>query len=282
MSSSTDFESVVLSDEEKKYLEQHMASAVSALSEAANANYGFANIKKLRTDYKKGLIQLDDETRLKMDWMIAHESRIIAGYIRLVNKIYLKFNRFGSNTGATVNDYLQEGALAIYDAMYEYNGSSKFTTFVYCFIRNRLVDFNRRENKNRKVENSINKLSSQIYDMKACGVSCERAVKQINSDDEFDEDVIDWLKSSAKPATTALTGESKEMWDAVENAPLTVMERNLVEAHLRGDHSYRSKLSETINENTGKLWTRQRLSQIFIVACDKIRTTYALNNRAVA
>lgn len=286
MSLSLGFDCVTLSDNEKSDLELNMAAAFDSLKQAAVEKYGFANVKKLRNEYKKGLVELDRVVRSKMDWMIAHESRIISGYIKLANKLCVQFNR-SSKAGVILNDFLQEGAMAIYDAMYEYNGEAKFTTYVYWCIRNRLLDFLRRENANRKVENSLNKAAARVRDMTVCGVTADKAISRISGADEFDSDVIEWVQSSVRKKTdtpvSSLTGESIEMWKAVESTPLTEMERNLVEAHLRGDNSYRAKVADTlINENTGKPWTRQRLSQIFLRACEKIRMTYEIGNRAVA
>ena len=69
------------------------------------------------------------------------------------------------------------------------------------------------------------------------------------------------------------------MLHAIECTPLSAIERDLMDAYLRRDNSYRNNL---INPKTGKIWTKQRLSQIFTVACEKVKKVFKIQEKLAA
>jgi len=76
-------------------------------------------------------------------------------------------------------------------------------------------------------------------------------------------------------ATSRESEETQAMREVIAKTELTDIERELVEAHLRGDKGHRTLLSRTrINPDTGRLYTRQWLGVIFKKACEKLQEAY--------
>lgn len=236
-----------LSADRTESLQQTMASAFVALSAAAVEKYGFAKVKRLRDDYKAGRIDLQFNPRAKriLREMAALECEVVRGYIKVGTELCRSFaHSTEARPGVTMGDYVQEAAQAIYDAMYTYNGENEFSTFVYWCVKNRLISFVRSE---------------------------ERAAKAKQRQRIDNEDVLA-LAVYDKPQN-----EDDDMRMAVAEADLNPMERLLIAGHLSGDKDYRRKIIESPqhkNPATGLPYTRQRLSQIFIEACEKIKRAF--------
>lgn len=293
------YKPISLTKEEKAELEDQMTQAFKSFCRASNEKYGFANVIKLRDQYKKNKtstynpLWADPTARKWMDWMIENEDRIISANIRLANKACLKFLPIGKELNLTYGDLVQVSVMAIYNAMYQFdNSKSCFSTYVVWAIKNALSTYVKNENSQKGITRKITALKSQVASKIAEGVSFDEAVNQLkDSGVEINGSTIERLKfamglitdqiSQDIPAPVVVNEKHQEleyMKKAIEQTKLSDLERNLVEAHLRGDHSYRKMLSETINPATGNCWTRQRLSQIFIDACTKIRNTYESQN----
>lgn len=291
----SDYSPLNLSETDKQHFETMMAKAFEVFQRAALERYNFTNVKKLRDEYKsqsssnRNMLWADPQAQKMMQWMIAHEQQIIAAYIRISNDLCSAFALAKADAGPSYEDYLQEAAVAIYDAMYQYNGSTKFSTYVHWVIKNRLITFRRSEMSSNGFTRSLLKIKASVKDLMSKGLTADRAIAQLRENGvEIAPRSLERLRKSLglvgdepklEAAAPSIDHDSKAEFDAMKsaiaNTELTEMERNLIEAHLRGDESYRRIVSETvINPTTGKLWTKQRLSQIFLSACDKIRSTY--------
>ena len=287
------FAPVELSDSEKRSLEKQMADAFALFEKASIKEYGFANVKKLRNDYKKGQIKLDDETRSAMDGIIAIEQRIVSGYIKMSIDLCVKFRE---RYGITSSDYLQEAAMAIYDAIYMYNGKTRFSTYSFWCMKNRMLDFHRDEKENITFNDAVKKVSCEtgsrtcskhrkssrnLTNVLANNFLTDLAAEEVRADAVTLQHALKF--SFDMNETTEVNSRIGELLDIVHESPLSEMERLLVNAALRGDDSFRAKVSETVvNPNTGKFWTKQRLSQLYIRACEKIRVHYQKKCRAAA
>lgn len=287
-----------LSEQEKSEIEQMMEKSYKVLSKVAAEVYGFANIKKLRDEYRRNsnMLAAHPEAQTLINWMISNESRIMSGYIGVARKPCLSFSKAKENHNiASFSDLVQEAAMAIYDAMYQYNGSTKFSTYVTWCIKNRLIDSTRKNQRANGFQPCVLKLRNKVRKLMETGLNVDRAINHIQANDgRIDPDVLERLMVSLSANTSSqvelaveslpdLSPQTEAMRRAVDSAPLSTMERNLIEAYLRGDESYRRKVSEeVINPNTGKLWTKQRLSQIFLVACDKVHAAYRIQSKAAA
>jgi RNA polymerase sigma factor (sigma-70 family) len=281
---------VKLTEEQKKDFERRLSTAFKILKKASVEIYNFANIKKLRNEYKNGTIQLSGRAKLAIDDLIELEKLAVSGYIGMAKKICKTFQK---SYGISVSDYLQEAAFAIYDAMYLYNGKTRFSTYAFWSIRNRILDFYRNESKEIAFNDAVELLrlnsdrSSRIKAVKSR--RCDQKIKQADDFDILTDKegkffnfeninpiVIECLATSIYQTGSRDSDNPNDrvqmLLDAIESASLTDMERCLIEAEIREDSSFRTRTSETvINPNTGKLWTKQRLSQLYIRACEKIR-----------
>lgn len=290
---------VELAEDEKLEIESKLAASFKVLKKASTKLYGFANIKKLRNEYKNGQVQLDDRSKNAMDQIIGLEKRVLSGYIRMAAKPCRKSrNRYG----LSVADYLQEAAMAIYDAMYLYNGKTRFSTYAFWCIKNRIVDFYRNESRNLALNDTVKMLGSVTLNrFKAttpksrrgiCGVWDSAAFdalsgKSLEHWEEISPMIMELMSRSIYVSDHDNNGSENSgvqmLLEAVHVAPLTDMERCLIDADLRGDNGFRTRTAETVvNPNTGKLWTKQRLSQLYIRACEKIRLVVEQKRSAAA
>lgn len=288
------YEPIKLSAETKKDYESKMAEAYVAFQRAAAERYSFSNIKKLRDEYKshksagQNILWADPAARKMMEWFCSHEQEIISAYICIAHDLCSAF-AYANDSGPSYADYLQEAAVAIYDAMYQYDGSTQFSTYAHWCIKNRLSTFRRSEMSAKGFTRGILKIRAKVKELMASGMSDDRAIAQLKDEGvAIDNRTLERLRASlglgaqtpkieaeAPVVDTEAKAEFDEMRRAVKETKLTDMERSLIEAHLNGDESYRRIVSETvINPNTGKLWTKQRLSQIFQEACEKVRATF--------
>jgi DNA-directed RNA polymerase specialized sigma subunit len=169
--------------------------------------------------------------------------------------------------------------------MYLYNGKSKFSTYCFWVIKNNIINYNRSQERQDVVEHHIHEIKQQVFDLQNQGITVEKAVSKLSSTDESVFGTIQKVQSS-------LLGESRSfqdgderllMWRAIEETQLSDLERNLVDNCISGNRGHIARMAETVvNPNTGKLYTKQRLSQIFIRACEKIRKTYRTKQRVAA
>lgn len=301
------FPVIEITDAQKCELEENMSAAYFSLKKAATELYGQSNIKRLRDEYKKmkndktgtNLLWCHPLARKRMEWMLANEDTIMAVFIRVAAKLCRAFHTWSSDRpGVTLTDYLQESAIAIYDAMYMYDGSDRFSTYMYWCVKNRLITFIRNEDRASGVSKEVQKLRAEAKKLMSshhCDFDTALSLMQ-----KTDDSITDVIISNVRKAMYGMNSfheftpvehvkslsvvdhsndDQEEMRRAVEEADLTEMERRLVDAYLSGDKNFRTRISETeINPNTQTFWTKQRLSQIFGEACGKIKALYENRN----
>lgn len=284
---------IELSSKSKEELHALMTMAFPILSRAATEKYGEPKIRKLRDAYKANPDSLwfDPRAAGVMKLMIGAESLVIRGYIRLASKPCAKFNKGRHDRpGVTICDYVQQCADALYDAMYMFNGRTKFTTYARWAMYKRLISFIREEEVASGIGKKIKSLRTAVRrHMRSFNCRFEDAMNFVCAEHEVSDKDMEKLRASMYRLSRidsdnvirlgkkqADKSEDEEMMSAVLEAPLTVMMRRLVCAHLDGDRSFRSNVSKTeINPNTKQLWTVARLSQLFMEACEIIRRHYA-------
>ena len=280
------------SEGQTQKLEELMTSAFEAFRHAAIENYGerneSSNVRRLRDDFKAKRISLQYNSRARqlMLEMIASEELILASYINLGRKLCMAFLSTDERPGTTIDDYLQEARSAIYDAMYTFKGTNAFSTYVYWCIKNKLVDFVRTERQANGQRPTVPHRSAILHLMRDHGIDLEAAMRILKNTGEIEEKDLGKIRIEMNSCRVHFDenvkirqnthSETELMLNAVNEANLTELEKELVQAHLAHDKSFVRKLSETrINPRTRKPYTKQRLSQIFIEACNKIRQTYA-------
>jgi DNA-directed RNA polymerase specialized sigma24 family protein len=264
-------------------LETKLASAFKTLSNAACENYAFADVKRLRTEYKTGQITLRYHPSAKkvLEELISMEGYIIGVFIRLAVDPARKFNRWSdSRPGVMIDDYIQQCADTIYDCMYTYTGHKKFSTYVRICMRNRLIDFTRHQDREAAFSLNIRKLASKVKRMMLDGgFRFNEAVARL----EVEEEITDMLRNSLGIPDEHDTGPETTMPDfselrgTIERAPLEPIHRKVIESYLQGYKDWAARLAETeINPRTGVLYTRQRLCQLFSEACCIVRETHGI------
>lgn len=285
------YEPVELTEIEKTDIEKRLSEAYKILEKTSLDLYNFANIKKLRNEYKNGTIQLSGDVKSAIDDVISLEKRVISGYIRMSVKLCRKSRK---RYGITAGDYFQEAAMAIYDAMYLYNGKTRFSTYAFWCFKNRIIDFYKKESEGMAFNDAVSLISMTaiksartrvpkgrrdvcgVVDANVFNTLTGKAGENFNFEN-INPAVIECMVTSIYQRDETCVGapsnnRAEMLWDAIEAAPLTDMERCLIEAEINQDSGFRTRTSETvINPNTGKLWTKQRLSQLYIRACEKIR-----------
>jgi hypothetical protein len=84
-------------------------------------------------------------------------------------------------------------------------------------------------------------------------------------------------------AVSLLPSATDAMRKALNETHLTSIQRRLMDAYLQGDKKFRTRLTKTEkNPNTGQLWTRARLGQIFQEACEAVQRTYNRQEKKAA
>lgn len=261
-----DFGSIVpveLTENRKLELEAQMALAFEVLFDASYAIHRSddpVDIRRLRDRHLKHGGTKDDPLRCYpgarrcIAGLRLIEQEVLSGYIRTLSALSCSTEEASKKDppGLDFQDCVDEAAWAIWDSMYVYNGRYRFTTFIYHAAKNRLISLLRKH--------------SRDAECKATQEAIERVVRG--------EDLNDMMTHDGE--------EIDLMWTAVQNTHLTTIERELIEAHLRGDRKFRGRMCKTICPETGNLYTRAWLSQIFTKACAKIRDSYANPNKVAA
>jgi len=246
---------VTLTKERKEFLEEMMVrvyrSLRSVLTLAFQRDIFPSELKRLRDEHLR-YQGTDQDPLLKFRntaALVAQlrelESEILAAYVRVPYEWCTKYEYTNRDAFPEVGleDYQSQAEMAIWDAMYTFDGSQQFSTFVYCCVRNYLVNYVRKLSRRREVMSHLGQKTLSL-------------VAREDND-------LSGLES---------------MREAVATADLTPIERELIEAHLDGKRGYRSQLEreKRINPDTGRPYTRAWLGQIFKNACEKCQQTLAL------
>jgi hypothetical protein len=227
------------------------------------------------------------------------EEEVLSGYIRTLSALSCSTEEASKKEppGLDFQDCVNESAWAIWDSMYVYNGRHRFTTFIYRAAKNRLITVLRKHSRDANAGCKVQQLKHKVRVLMATErLEFEVAVARVIQEESL-TDVMTERLNNAFAMTHQLQGRDVDsvscidgggseeidlMWWAVQNANLTPIERELIEAHLRGDRKFRGRMCKTICPETGNLYTRAWLSQIYIRACAKIRECHANPSKVAA
>lgn len=284
-----------LSDGEKQLYSETMQNAQPVIREATERILGpRASVSDFRRAFHAGnLKEIRQEEATAVYSVQEIEYPVLQGYCRLVPGIAKPFYRQERRHKIAVefDDYIQEGMCAIADSMYAYNGSTEFSTYTSRAVRNRLIDYARRNNSLSPVKKRILKLQTEVKRFMIKGnMSFDEAVKAMDvTDSDLDE-----LKCSM---SSVITGpEENDGWDeflsayshagfdgeavlnaeqvrqALTDAPLSDLERDVLESVLNG--GTKSEVTELYNVS------RSAGSQAYDRAINKIREKFHQLQRA--
>lgn len=187
-----------------------------------------------------------------------------------------------------VDDYIQEGCLALTNSVYHYDGSTAFTTYLQHAVRRSLSCLLRENEVMGGIGRNVKKWRKMVVRaMKQEHLDVQQAIELVRKtekiSDKYADKIVDSIYATVPLEADNIKADLKE-YDldrelirlCIEEANLTKMERELVDAYMIGDSNLRAQITENrINPNTGNLYTRQALSLYFKNACEKIRDALA-------
>ncbi len=277
---------VELSEEEVQNLELTLANNHHLISEAARQLD--CTIKELiEQEELSGAVQEVVDTNRELAPLV------IAQYIRTVVPLISSYHLTTSQQvkGLTVDDFRQEAYLAMYDAMLGYDGHTRFSTYVYSCVKNRLSKYRESEIRGGNIRAHVERLGKSVTSLLRKGLPLKLALAWSGGN-------LDWCRKSlvdeenepeevsADPAVyddhDGPDPDEERLrrlrLEAIALAPLTPIERDVVNAYSRGERRLSS-----INPSTGRPYTRQGFSYTFRIAKEKIQKTYdALLRKAAA
>lgn len=215
-------------------------------------------------------------------------------------KKWLKLDSFG----VTPQDLLQEAYMQVIEAMYSWmpNRNVEISTFVWVSLRNRMSNVaNQQGNMLCPLTNSDLELMIKFEKTKRqmpefftfdqiideLGLSQEESNKlnvlltrvftenQLGHEDEnngFDSnDYTGHRVGAHQESETDLVLGKQQVSDTLDRAGLTSIERELIEMAMEPFNGWQTEFARThINPTTGKSYTRMRITQILVMAREKV------------
>lgn len=235
------------------------------------------------------------------------EWQMLCGFSRLARKHALAWAKKVHGSISDFRDFEQEALLAVLDAIYTYNQEdTSFLTYAWYVIRNRLANTANKAHPFGPLSNEAVKL---LYQFEKVKMGMNRAVtnQEVYEAMALSDDQINVIENASikcvqgdrcgsaqylthhgddypNDYTAARRGIDSEtdtvpcnyeIRDAVEKANLTPLERKIVNTSLYPHYGWQQEIAnETINPQTGKPYTRARISQILQIALRKIKSAY--------
>lgn len=285
-------------ESERREKNNELCETVGMLQDRAMGKYGEPSVSRLRLDFLNGLYTFgkDKIGRAAMEKLLFLEGEFLSAYSRQVCGIARSFWRVNHRNYPTleVDDYIQEGCIALTNSVYHYDGSAAFTSYLQNVVRRSLSSFLRDNEVMGGVGRNIKKWRKMVVrSMKQEHIDVYQAIENLRKTEKITESEVKKLVDSiyivapldvdeigVRHRKNKDDGLDRELINlCLEEANLTPMERELVDAYMVGDS--RTKIAENrINPNTGNLYTTQALSLYFKSACEKIKV--ALSQRKFA
>jgi DNA-directed RNA polymerase specialized sigma24 family protein len=286
-----------LTEERKLELEAQMALAFEVLKDAAFAiseSDNPADIRYLRDGHlkyhgtRKDPLRRYPGARRCVAGLRAVEEEVLGGYIRTLSTLCVSFATVDKETlDMELEDWIAEAAKAVWDAMFVYDGRCRFTTFIYSLVKNRLTSCHRQQSRN-SAGSRVRELKKRVKRAMADGMTLEIAIEQVIREEGLTDAVVARVRQALVSTQqlsvdvecdghdAGLSEETARMWQALRQADLSPLQRELVEAYLRGDRGFRRRVCQSrTNPSTKKPFTRSWLSQLFQKACLEIQECLA-------
>ena len=223
--------SIDLTEEQKQELHNLMVSVNSFLKPLSQKMFGERSLRKMRDEVRAGKVDLPPKESEQLNALMRSEELIIAGYIRIAAPLVKSFS---FTAKFEHEDLWQEAALVVYNAIYSFDGSSEFSTYVYWTVKNHF----------------LSKVKSQK--------KCVQTVSGLTTKDGKEIDI------AVNPACD-LAVKVQEAQEFIKNAPLTDRERETIDYCLKdGDEGWQTRFA--IKSNL----TKQRVHQLYKSSKEKI------------
>lgn len=279
-------ESKCWDQDERQEKDRQLCETVGMLQERAEKRYGEPSVSRLRTDFLNGQYTFTKDRlgRSAMETLLRLESEFLSAYILQVMKIARSFVGTNAkyNSSIDFDDYVQEGCIALSKAVYHYNGTSAFTTYLQEIVVRSLLSTRERESLSG-VSRDISKwrrmvLRAMSYD----NLNLHEAIETVGKAEKLSERNMEKLADAIYttkandfhniPSQNTCELDRELVCLCIEEANLTSLEKELIDAYMDGDSDFRGNLANTrINPNTGNLYTRQTLHNHFKSACNKVK-----------
>lgn len=297
---------VELSDAEKETLSRKLVAVNAVLREKSEQRYGEPSVVRLRQEYLKHvrgkhIYRFDAEMRENLNILLSIEQTMVASIVRqsamLAQAFYLTSR--ANYPHLDEDDFMQEALCASFDAVCYYDGSTKFTTYCYSAVKNRLSRYVRDQEYYAGVGRGIKRLRRQVRQImqnKLCRI--EEAIAILRETEPISEKLEKQLLAacynvkyieveSEHPVTDPtknLEGceQSSSLKEALAKANLNDVQRRLIEGFLIEGVRIDTKLMQEINPKTGEFHTKQALSQQWLKACEKLRFVLEFKERIAA
>ena len=283
-----------LETEEKARISQRISEINSLLNEKCQS-YGFDRGRQLRDYYFKQkksdslfFGMFDQKIIDSLEEMIQLEEKILSGFVKMAQKLSLSFwklNR-GDRPHLDKCDYFQQATWAVFDSIYGYDGSTEFSTYCYVAIKRRLLAFVRDEEIHSGIGREVKLIRRKIKKlMRENSMSFDQAMEEIEKTENISETVRCKVKTSCynvkcindfefdfQQPQRAISGDVELLLKAIESVKFNSLQRELISSYLKtGSRIDADLVRERINPNTGRNYTRQAVSQHWVIACEKIK-----------
>jgi len=257
--------------------------------------YGENRYKQFRLEYFTGQLvkyKIGKKDRADLERLQPVEIALLQHNVRLCIKLARWYFRRSRHRmpGVEFQDFFQEAAMSVCDAVYGWNGDTKFVSYVHWAISNRLKDFIRCEHPLSPPSPDIVDLGNQVYEyMGRTGCRLETAIQELNIPVEQHDNVRrvsanvisqgsvererhgvaqTLAEYAVDHRSTQVEGYDPAMLEALETAGLSDLEREVFDAYLLNEKSYQTRIADERGV------TRQAISLAFQRAKTKLRATY--------
>lgn len=295
---STTITFVELSDEELKQQLQVIAEVRPVILKWCQRIYGENNYKQFRYEYLNGklpkfdlsrnAVSIPNKDRAQLERLQVVEVALLQHNIRACAKIARRYYQYNKRRlpGVEYADFLQEATMALVDSVYAYNGSSKFVTYIYQAINNRMKDFVRTENPLSPPSPDIVEVGNLVSDyMNTNGCNFDQAAidlklssddcynaRKVNavvlSQDSKDEERSTKLNSIKDHRNNKVDDYDPLMMEALNTSGLSEVEREVFNAYLMNETGYQTRIASE------RRVTRSAISLSFRRAKEKLRARY--------
>lgn len=271
---------------------QIMRSATPILQAAAERN-GLENLRKLRRMFWANetldLTPVEIQTLINLKDL---EPEVLSGWIKMTGCLCNAFHYSENRIGVSIDDYVQESAMALVDCMYGYN-QGEFSTYVYNAVKNRLIDFIRRESASSGVSRDMIAMRMNVrLTMMKNGVGFDAAIDMLRDCSSISETQVMDLRQSmrftvrestllgnhegdnsddytalrnlSQPEESVKADRLDRLTKALANVQMSDLERDLLNTLLDVGHGAQEQVaSRHINPATGRRYTRARIGQVY-------------------